>query len=140
MRDTVVIRSYPKVWDIESRIYSVLDLRLPAPVETRAVLYYGVVLLTVVLLQRIFPFLSGLPWAIRYAIIPGVAAWALMKKKLDGKAPHRFLFSLLVYLLHKGQYVSGFQYYAKRRRERLRWFCRRGELKEGRRRHAAMSG
>lgn len=131
MDQHVTIRSYPKVWDIENRVYSIMNLRLPRPVEPRAILYYGAALAVVLLLCRLLPFLRGIPWILLYLVLPGGAAYLLMKKKLDGKNPIRFIAALLLYLTRKHQFVYCFAYYTRRRRERVRWYCRGGDLKEG---------
>ena len=47
MEQRITIRSYPKTWAIENRIYAMMNMRLPRPVEPRLFLYYAGTLLLV---------------------------------------------------------------------------------------------
>lgn len=91
------IRTYRQVWQLEHVIYQVERVRLPFPVTFRQIGVFAVALLLMLALSRVPP-LDRLSPVIRYALVPGLTAWFLTSKRLDGKPPHRWALSMLTYL------------------------------------------
>jgi hypothetical protein len=97
--DTKVIRSYRLVFRRRWRIFRIGDWRLPLPggLELRLIGYWLACLVAVSLLGRLpligIP-LATIPSALRLLAIPLIAAWALCRWELDGRAPHRALLGL----------------------------------------------
>lgn len=96
--DRVRLRTYRQVWVQERVIYQIERVRLPFPISFRQVGVFGVTLLFMALVSRI-PLIGQLPPLARYLGIPGLATWFLTKQRLDGKAPLRWLLSMLRFLL-----------------------------------------
>lgn len=92
------IRTYRQVWRLEQVIYQIERVRLPFPVTFRQIGIFGLALLVMVVVSGIGPLATTSP-VLRYALIPGLAAWYLTNKRLDGKMPHRWVLSMLRYLL-----------------------------------------
>lgn len=125
----VVLYSYAKVWNVEKKIYALFNLVLPAPLNPYLILIFILLLGIIMLLERSLPFLTGIPVVIRYLVLPFGGARYLMKKKLDGKNPLKYLLGLLFYLLfEKGRYVEKFKLYPKRHENILiEWTCSKGQ-------------
>src|SRR5690606_20697733 len=84
--------------------YHIDRFKLPRPVTFLQALYFIVSLFIVILLNGIAPFVLG--WIpstlVHYFIIPGLMAIYLSKVKYDGKAPHKWVYTQIRYLLsHK---------------------------------------
>ena len=125
MDGRVEIRAYNKVWSIEKKVYAVGNIILPRSIAPRHIAYFVVV----ALLMGLLP-LGWLPWVLRYVAIPFGVSQFMLKVKLDGKAPQRFLAALIDYALHLGQYYAAFRWQRRggKAPERLRWTARRGDL------------
>lgn len=90
------LRTYRQVWRLEQVIYQIERVRLPFPVTFRQIGIFGAVLLFMVLISPIPP-LPMLSPVLRYGLLPGLAAWYLTTRRLDGKQPHRWALSMLRY-------------------------------------------
>lgn len=90
------LRTYRQVWRLEQVIYQIERVRLPFPVTFRQVGVFGAALLFMAALSKLPP-VAALSPVLRYALVPGVAAWYLTSQRLDGKPPHRWLLSMLRY-------------------------------------------
>lgn len=124
----VRVYSYQKVWKIEKKIYSVQNITLPLPVNPYDFLEFLAVVLLMNLLNRFIPFLWQVPSVLKYLLLPFVIVRYLMKLKLDGKNPVRYMAGLVPWLLTRHGYTEHFQYKpAGRRRVKLRWICGRTE-------------
>lgn len=97
-KEKVVLRTYNSTWKFERKIYAIDKIRLLVPVNVDNAAYLILGLLITVLLLKIFPFLNGIPFIIRYILLPYGLMKFLTKKKFDGKLPHRFLIGYLEYL------------------------------------------
>jgi hypothetical protein len=99
-----VVRSYRLVFRRRWRIFRLQGWRIPLPggLELRALGYwlaclaFGAILAKLPLLGALF---AGVPAALRLVALPVAAAWALSRWELDGRAPHRAVFSLLAWRL-----------------------------------------
>lgn len=92
------IRTYRQVWQLEHVIYQIERVRLPFPVTFRRIGLFVAALLLMLALSRLPP-VDRLSPVLRYALVPGLVAWFLTSKRLDGKPPHRWVLSMLTYLL-----------------------------------------
>lgn len=90
------IRTYRQVWHLEQVIYQIERVRLPFPVTFRQIGVFGAVLLAMVVVSRV-GVVGALSPVLRYALIPGAAAWYLTSQRLDGKQPHRWIISMVRY-------------------------------------------
>jgi hypothetical protein len=96
----VPIRSYRVVFRLERRIFQVDRFRLPFPygLEVRAIAYTAVVYLATLVLSSLplFGVLLGLlPTPVRWGLLPLGVVVAMLKLRIDGRAPHRVLGALL---------------------------------------------
>lgn len=125
----VILYSYSKVWNVEKKIYALFNLVLPAPLNPYLILIYILLLGIIMLLEHSIPLLSAIPVIIRYLVLPYGGARYLMKKKLDGKNPLKYLFGLIFFLLfERGMYVERFKKYPKKRENILiEWTCSKGQ-------------
>jgi hypothetical protein len=99
-----VVRSYRLVFRRRWRIHRVQNWRVPVPqgIELRALAYWLAALALILVLARL-PLLGlavrALPVSLRLVAAPLIAAVALSRWELDGRAPHRAAVGLLGYLL-----------------------------------------
>lgn len=100
--ESVDIRSYRRVFDLERRIYRIDRLRLnPGGIPVRGVVYFLAVLVVVQVLG-VLP-LSGLvihmfPWYMRYVGLPGALAALLTLIRVEGRSFHVAALALLRFL------------------------------------------
>ena len=124
--DYVTIYAYPKVWKIENKIYSIMNFRFPAPVESRLAVYALVLFGISYVLSNLIPALRAIPAVLRYLIFPGCIGMFLMKMKLDGKMPQRYFVSLLQYIGQLGRCCTRFESCpVKQPAVKLDWYCGR---------------
>ncbi|HEY7934651.1 MAG TPA: hypothetical protein VID48_12590 [Solirubrobacteraceae bacterium] len=100
--DTVEIRSYRRVFDLERRIYRIDRMRLnPGGIPVRGVLYFILVLLALLVLG-VMPVtrlaVHLLPWYMRDLALPGGLAALLTIIRVEGRPFHLAAFSLARYL------------------------------------------
>ena len=93
-----ILRTYYRIWKYEKKIYAIDKIRLLIPVSVDDATYLVLGLLITMLLLKIFPFLNGIPFIIRYVLLPYGLMKFLTKKKFDGKLPHKFLLGYFEYL------------------------------------------
>jgi hypothetical protein len=100
--ETVEIRSYRKVFDLERRIYRIDRLRLnPGGIPVRGAMYFILVLLASLLLARLpvtGAALQLLPWYIRDLALPAGMAALLSIMRVEGRPFHLAARSLARYL------------------------------------------
>jgi len=90
------LRTYRQVWRLERVIYQVERVRLPFPVTFRQIGIFVFALLLMVPVSRL-PGLNRLPGLVIFGLVPALAAWYLTSQTLDGKPPHRWLLSMLLF-------------------------------------------
>ena len=130
--DYTTIYSYPGAWHINSKVYTIFDYKLPVALDPRQILYFVGVLLCMLGLSKL-PIIGALHGVIRFIVIPYAVGNFLLKKKLDGKTPIRYFVGWLSYCGRRGQYLERFCFHAARQtRERMRWYCVKGVLREQR--------
>lgn len=122
------LRSYNRVWKIENRIYAIQNIVLPVPVSPREVLYFFIIAFIMLLLSILIPPLRIIPSILRFILVPFGMSQFLLKKKLDGKMPHKYLVSWLSYMLTKKQYIERFNAYEYNTGStKLVWLCSKKE-------------
>lgn len=94
----VRLRTYRQVWIQEQVIYQVERVRLPFPVTLTQLLCFGAGVVVMVILGQVLP-LGRIPWLVRFVAAPAALAWFLTQHRLDGKPPHRWLLSWVLFLL-----------------------------------------
>lgn len=90
----VVVSNYTKIWNLDWVIYALEGKKLPFPANLRIIATFIVVEIVWVILGKILFFLPG---SYTYFIFPFATTWLLSKQKLDGKAPHKWLYSMICY-------------------------------------------
>jgi len=128
------IKSYNKVWKIENRIYAIQNIALPVPIKPRELLYFFIIAGIAFILNLIIPLLRIVPPILKFAIFPIALSQFLLKKKLDGKMPQKYMYSWLVYMFTKGQYIERFREIPENKDEviKLSWLCIRGNIQDKR--------
>jgi hypothetical protein len=96
----ITIRTYASIWNIQTKIYSIDNIKLIVPVSIWNVLYYmiGFVIITAV------DHVVNVPGFIRFGLFPMFFVFVLTKVKLDGKKPHKFFIGLFRYILNPKEY------------------------------------
>lgn len=124
----VTIYSYAKVWNVEKKVYSFSNIPLPRPVNPYDFIIFMAVAGGIFLLGKIFPVIVQLPAVIRFVAIPYGIANYLMKMKLDGKNPFKYLWGCMWYFFTvRGSYLQQFKKYPdKKERIALKWNCSMG--------------
>ncbi|EHI54574.1 hypothetical protein HMPREF9333_02263 [Johnsonella ignava ATCC 51276] len=122
------LRSYNKVWKIENRIYAIQNIVLPVPVSPREVLYFFIIAFIMLLLSFLIPPLKIIPSILRFVAVPFGVSQFLLKKKLDGKMPHKYMMSWVNYMLTKEQYIERFSSYNRNTANtKIVWLCSKKE-------------
>ena len=126
MEHYTTVYSYPKAWSIENKIYSIMNMKLIVPLYPRQILYFGAVLLCMVLLSKL-PVFAKIPLVIRYFIVPFALGNFLLKKKLDGKNPVRFFMDWLRWVSQRSLYLERFCWKNRKMQTcRLQWYAAKG--------------
>lgn len=124
----ITIYSYTKVWKIEKKMYRLVNIPLPVPVNPFDLLYFVIVFVFMVILGKLVPFIAAIPVVIRCIAIPYFITGVLMKKKLDGKNPIKFFAGCMIYYLtEKAFFTQLFKRYPKKEKAvTLHWKCSMG--------------
>lgn len=98
-RATLQVHSFRVVFALERRIHRIDRWRLPLPygVPVRGLAYAAAILLATILAARlpaIGPIIAVLPAPVRFVLLPGFAAFALDRARVDGRPAHNFLIAL----------------------------------------------
>jgi hypothetical protein len=98
--DRLVIRSYRRVFELDRRIYRVDRWALPVPggVPLRAVGYFFVTLLALIVLGRlpgVGELLGALSAPLRFVVVPFAVAMLGTQVAPDGRSAHRFAWDWL---------------------------------------------
>lgn len=121
----VSLYSYIKVWRVEKKIYSFQNFKLPIAINPYDFLSFLGTAVVILIIGRIFPGFTVIPTVIRFIFIPYGISKYLMKKKLDGKNPLKYLFGCVRYLFtEKGYNMQGFRKsYDRQEKIRINWEC-----------------
>ena len=92
------LRTYPRVWNYEKKIYAIENVRLIVPINPGELLYFAAGLAVAAALGKVLPVFAAVPFLIRYVLLPYALMKFLTKKKLDGKLPHLFFIGYIAYL------------------------------------------
>ena len=94
--DRITVRSFRVVFDLERRIHKIDRYRIPLPygLPIRSIGYFAAAVAALSMLARL-PLVGGplqaLPAPLRFAIVPGLLAYALTETRIDGRPAHRAL-------------------------------------------------
>ena len=126
----VTLYSYSKVWNVEKKVYALFDVILPAPINPYTIIVFVLVLLGFMGMERLIPVLSKIPTILRYMVFPYLSAQYLMKKKLDGKNPLKYLLGIILYLItERGFYIEKFTKYPLMEETiKVSWKCSKGGI------------
>jgi len=122
--------SYEKVWKVEKKIYAFQNLRLPVPIVPAQLGYFVAIFIVVSILDRVFPPFTVIPPVLKYLALPFALTQFLIKKKLDGKNPIKFLIDYIIYLFTRTRDVEFFRATQPEARDtiKLDWRCSCREL------------
>lgn len=98
-QNTVQIRSFRVVFDLERRLHKIDRWRIPLPygIPVRSLVYALAALVAVLVVARLplaGALVGALPPAVRYVIIPVGIAYGLTQVRIDGRPAHRALLAL----------------------------------------------
>lgn len=124
----VTVSNYTKIWNLDWVIYALEGKKLPWPANLRAItIFVCCWLFFIIIGKHLFFFLDGVYTTF---LMPIGLAWLIHNQKLDGKAPHKWLLSMLQYLFrpkrlhryrkfeHSKHYVYGTKVVYRTKRER----------------------
>jgi hypothetical protein len=94
----VRLRTYAQVWRLERVIYQIEGMTLPFAVTVQQVGICAAAIAAMVLLSSVLPGFARLSAGLRYLALPALLTWFLTRQRFDGKAPHRWVWGMLVYL------------------------------------------
>jgi hypothetical protein len=94
---TLRIRTYAQVWRLERVIYQIEGVTLPFAVTVQQTALFFAVAAAMGLLSKLLPFFDRIGPVGRYLLLPALVSWFLTKQKLDGKAPHRWVWGMFAY-------------------------------------------
>lgn len=126
----VTLYSYSKVWNVEKKVYALFDVILPAPINPYTIIVFIFVLIGFMGLERLIPAFTKIPVILRYMVLPYLSAQYLMKKKLDGKNPLKYLMGIILYLItERGFYIEKFaKYPSVKEIIKMDWKCSKGGI------------
>ena len=101
---TVILRSYPQIWNYRKMIYSIEDIKLLVPVAMEDAAFFGLGLVLVALISKMLPIFTLIPFVIRWGVLPFLVMKFLTKIKFDGKKPHKFAFGMVRYAIEPKSY------------------------------------
>ncbi|QQZ64626.1 conjugal transfer protein (plasmid) [Paenibacillus sonchi] len=91
----VTVSNYTRIWNLDWVIYAFEGKKLPFPANLRIIATFVVVeIIWLILGKTLFFFLPG---TYSYVVLPVATTWLISKQKLDGKAPHKWLLSMICY-------------------------------------------
>lgn len=92
------IRSYTSIWNVEKKLYSIGDVKLPFPITGTQILWFVSSFLIVMILRDVPPlcFIDG--WFLKHLGIPVGLMLLMNKRTFDDKKPLYFLRSVCCYL------------------------------------------
>lgn len=129
-RQRIRIYSYTKVWKKQFKIYSFGNLVLPVPIDLVQIGYFILAIIISVVISAIFPFLSAVPVAIKFIMLPYLISQFLLRKKLDGKNPIKYFVGILFYLFEKGSFLNRFAEHSDKEGDiKIYWNCSQGKGK-----------
>lgn len=125
---TIKIYSYKKVWNVEKKIYTISKVTLPVPINPFDLVAYLGAAIFIVVLGKIFPVIASMPMIIRVVLVPYGMTYYLVRVKLDGKNPFKFLIGYIQYFFtEKGQYLQQFRKNPERQQTvKMNWECSMG--------------
>ncbi|WP_026884249.1 TcpE family conjugal transfer membrane protein [Clostridium akagii] len=109
MQDRIILRSYNKMNNIEKKIYTIQNFKLPIPVNLYASIYFFIFVLLMLLIGRILPFLSIIPPILKYVLVPYIISKYMRQKKLDGKKPWKYAIDYTIYRFTKNNVYERFK-------------------------------
>jgi hypothetical protein len=123
----ISVSNYTKIWNLDWVIYALEGKKLPMPANLRVV---GIFFACEVFWIMVGKILFFIPGSYTYALLPFASTWLIAKQKLDGKAPHKWLFGMILFWMrpkhitryrkieHNKNYVYGSKVVYRNRRER----------------------
>ena len=128
----LTVYSHNAVWRIEYKFYSFGNIVLKMPIPVKDAAYFGLLFGIMYILHITIPLIAMIPPVIKFALFPLGLSQFLLKMKLDGKPPHKFVAAWFRHVATGGTYVERFAAYpaAEGQRVRLTWLCSRGNGEE----------
>jgi hypothetical protein len=121
----VKLYTYKRAWDVDTKIYSFQNLRLPRPVSISAIAYFAISCGVMFVMTRTVPVVAKVPPILIYGAIPFLFTEFMRKKKFDGKPPHVFLKDYVIYLAGRKTNIELFRKAKSENAGRIKldWAC-----------------
>ncbi len=102
-----ILVSYQKIYDVEQKLYTIGNFRLPQPIQMHTAIALLIVALVMVIINNIINIpVSGL---IKYGLVPYFIAKKITISKKDGKTLYKFYLSYIPYLFTKNERIERFK-------------------------------
>ena len=92
------VKSYTSVWKVEKVLHGINDFKLPIPLTFMQIGTFIVSLIIVVMCANMFPINLITNDLLKYVGLPFGFSWFLSKKEFDGKKPHKYIYTMIVYM------------------------------------------
>ncbi|MFX3639838.1 MAG: TcpE family conjugal transfer membrane protein [Candidatus Pristimantibacillus sp.] len=89
----MTVSNYTKIWNLDFVIYALEGKKLPFPANLRIIIIWFVIEIIFLILSNTLLFFLPKAWTLVF--IPIFLTWVIAKQKLDGKSPHKWLFSMI---------------------------------------------
>jgi len=93
------IKSYTKVWKVQKILYSVNDVKLPVPITFQQIAWFIGCLFGLMVFGNAPPFSYIDNALVKYIVLPVLTSWLMSQKTFDGMQPHRYIQSVILYVL-----------------------------------------
>ncbi|MNW33299.1 conjugal transfer protein [Paenibacillus peoriae] len=113
-----ICQNYSKIWNFDLVLYAVEGKKLIFPLNMRIASIALVCFMVFFVIGKLLPFIPG---GYTYVVFPSLLTWFIAKQKLDGKPPHKWLMSMIFFLMRnkvlrryqKMQYNNHYVYKSK---------------------------
>jgi hypothetical protein len=131
-QEGVLIKSYAKTWQIESRIYAIFNFVLPFPVTPWEIFYFALSIAFIAILCALIPPLTAIPALVRYTVLPFLLTRFLARQKVDGMNPLKFFGAFIAHMFTKSLFTERFTYHNPRQdsKNKIDWWCSRVEMSD----------
>lgn len=104
MNNKIILKTYNEFWKMERILYKFEGFKLPFPITPRQFIFfiYGEVMVFILLKIPGINMIRNVPFAghplMTFIVYPYFIMKYLSNKKLDGKAPHKYVWNMIIFL------------------------------------------
>ena len=92
------LKSYTNIFNVEKVFYAINDVQLPFPVTLTQMAWFVFSFLFVMIFANVPPLLFIDSVLLKHVGLPTLTAWFMSQKVLDGKKPHRYMITYIMFL------------------------------------------